>query len=140
MNKKEPLQGNVAQIINARELAINIGEDQGVKKGMIFAVLAATPLEIHDPNTNDLLDVLDREKVRVRATEVRSKITLCKTYRKKLLPGGPYYTGGFFANLVRTPQEAVETLKANDSSYPQPLAEKESYVKTGDRVVLVDSE
>ena len=130
--KKDQLQGSVAQIINARELAINIGKNHGVKKGMIFAILAPTILEIHDPESGELLDTMDREKVKVKADEVRPKITICKTYHKKYTSGGAFYLG-----LMDPPREVVETLKADDESYPEPLSEEESYVKIGDRVVLV---
>ena len=63
----------VAAILNARELAINIGSDGGVVQGMKFAVLAESPTIVTDPMTGDELDQIDREKVRVEAIEVSPK-------------------------------------------------------------------
>ncbi len=56
------LRGKIAQLLSDRELVINIGLKDGVSKGMRFAILAATPLEIRDPDTNELLESIDREK------------------------------------------------------------------------------
>lgn len=136
-DSNEKPQGLVAQIINARELAINIGENHGVERGMIFAILAESPIEVRDPKTDEVLDSIDREKVRVQAIEVREKITVCRTYRKKRIPGGVLYDSPA-AMLTREPQEIVETLKAEDSSYPEPLSEEESFVKIGDRAVFIE--
>ena len=91
MTEKTPkarLEGRVASILNARELVINIGSNTGVEQGQKFAVLAATPLQVTDPDSGAMLDEIDREKIRVEAHEVRPKITICRTYRMK---GG----GGF---------------------------------------------
>ena len=39
MDEKIPIQGKVAQILNSRELVINLGSEQGVTLGMHFNVL-----------------------------------------------------------------------------------------------------
>ncbi len=78
------LSGLVAQIINSRELVINIGKNDGVQVYMKFAVFAETPLEIYDPETQELLDTVEREKIRVEVTHVRERIAICGTYRKVL--------------------------------------------------------
>jgi hypothetical protein len=145
-----PLKGRVAQILNARELVINIGRAAGVKSGMKFAVLSETPMEIRDPESKEVLDVIDREKVRVEASEVRAKITICRTYRQKTIPGGPLYIstltslkniagvlGGGGTDLYKPPEATPETLKAEDASLPPALSPQESYVKINDRVVQV---
>jgi len=130
----KPLEGRVAQILSERELVINIGGDAGVEKGMKFAVLAESPNEILDPNTGELLDKIDREKVRVEASEVRPKITVCRTYKS-------YMTGGsVIPELMKSFQERREvkqTLRIRDSDVPPPLSEAESYVKVKDRVIQV---
>jgi hypothetical protein len=69
------VEGRVANVLNARELVINIGRDDGVRRGMKFKVLADTPTEITDPETERVIGVIDREKVRVQATEVTKKRT-----------------------------------------------------------------
>lgn len=136
-------EGLVAQIISARELAINIGSSQGVKKGMIFKVLADKPVEIRDPETGDVLDSIDREKVRVMVTEVRERIAICATYRSKKTRAGHLYSsmmGAASLNAFNAPSETFETLRSKDSSLPAPLQPEESYVKIGDRVVEITEE
>jgi len=131
----KPIEGKVASVLNERELAINIGVEQGVKEGMKFKVLAEKPTEILDPETGEILGELDREKVRVRVLEVREKFSVCRTYKKRYFQGGPLYNMFGAGALAAEPREVVETLKAEDSSLPPPLSEEESYVKKGDRAV-----
>lgn len=136
--KQKKLEGLVAGILNARELVINLGQAHGVTLGMKFAVLAESPLEIRDPNSGEVLDTIDREKVRVESSEIREKITVCRTYRVRKISGGPFgetLSGlGSIADIMRPPREVQETLSIHDSSMPPPLSEDESYVKVKDRV------
>ncbi len=139
MVKDTPLlQGKVAKILTEREVVINIGSAQGVKKGMKFAILAPTPEEILDPETGEKLDVVDRPKVTVQATEVREKITICSTYRTTTLSGGALTLSYSIARLFDPPRVVPETLRIEDSSLPAPLSPEESYVKIGDRVKQVE--
>ncbi|MFH0983083.1 MAG: hypothetical protein V2A79_16310 [Planctomycetota bacterium] len=135
---KPRLEGRVAAILNARELVINIGSEAGVQAGQVFAILAATPLEIRDPASNQVLDRVDREKVRVKAYEVRPRIAICRTYRVKRgstsLFNIAHLMGGAYG------PEVPETLLTADSAMPPPISEQESYVKINDRVVAVDDE
>jgi len=132
------LEGKVAKILSEREVVINLGKIQGVKKGMRFAILAPTPEEISDPETGELLDVVDRTKVLVQATEVRQRVTICSTYRTTKIPGGPLSSLYGFDWLTEPPQEVPETLRIKDSALPAPLSPEESYVKIGDRVKQVE--
>ena len=139
MAKDTPLlQGKVAKILTEREVVINIGSAQGVKKGMRFAILAPTPEEVLDPETGEVLDVVDRTKVLVQATEVREKITICSTYRTTKISGGALSTTYSLSRLFDPPREIPETLRIEDSSLPAPLSPEESYVKIGDRVKQVE--
>jgi hypothetical protein len=127
-------EGKVAKIISTRELGINLGFAKGVEEGMIFAVLAETPLRIVDPDSGDLLGEVDREKVRVKATEVFEKFSICRTFET-------YETSGLglaLASIAAT--RRVRTLTIEDSELPPPLSEEESYVKVGDRVRQVPRE
>jgi len=142
MPEQQRLMGRVAQILNARELVINIGSENGVKPKMKFAILAEKPLEVRDPDTGDVLDVIDREKVRVEASEVRPKITICRTYRVKRIGGGALHASSIpslvsVASLFEPAREIPETLEAKDSSLPPPLSPEDSYVKIKDRVIQV---
>lgn len=126
------LEGRVATIVSVREVAINLGARDGVKPGMIFAILAGVPLEVKDPKTGEPLGNIDREKVRVKATEVSDKFSICRTYEAydtfDLLR-----SGSVLPTLAGIRQ--ARTLKIEDSEeLPAPLSEEESYVKVGDRV------
>jgi hypothetical protein len=111
---------------------------QGVKRGMRFAILASTPEEVLDPETGEVLDIVDRTKVLVQATEVREKITICSTYRTTRISGGALSTSNAFSRLFEPSREIPETLRIEDSSIPAPLSPEESYVKIGDRVKQVE--
>jgi hypothetical protein len=142
--KNEVIEGRVAQILNARELVINIGARHGVKRGMRFAVLSEKPMEIHDPETDEVLDIVDREKVRVEAAEVRDRITICRTYKTRLVSGGGALWTSISASMrlqqmYEPPQSVVESLSVEDSQFPKPLDPEDSYVKANDRVVSVES-
>lgn len=143
-NITKRLEGRVAAILNSQELVINIGDQHGVRHGMKFAVLAESELEVRDPESGKLLDTIDREKVRVEASEVRKKISICRTYRIKKIPAGPLAKGALgimsLADLSRPPREISETLSIHDSSILPPLPEEESYVKIKDRVIQVADE
>jgi hypothetical protein len=136
----KPIQGRVAGILNERELAINIGSNHDVQVGMRFAVLSSEETKIYDPVTSDLLGLIDREKVRVRATEVKEKFSVCRTYRTLTIEGGALYEYAAtvrMLGLFEAPRSVPETLKAKGSDYLPPLSEEESYVKIGDRVIQV---
>lgn len=139
LEKKMVLRGKVAALLNERELVINLGEAQNVEVGMIFRVLAETPAEIYDPDTHDLLGVIDREKVKVKVTEVQPQISICRTYQKRTIPAGPFYGLGSYSSqitqLMSPPKEVIETLKIEDSSLPPQITEDQSYIKVGDRVI-----
>jgi hypothetical protein len=135
MTKQETqlITGKVAGVINERELTINIGSDQGVYKGMTFKVLSDKPLEVSDPDSGKLLGEVDREKVRVTASEVHPKFSICRTYRTRTVGGGIFA----LTRLTDPPREVAETLRADDSAYYPPLSEEESFVKKGDRVIEI---
>ena len=138
VSNARPIEGKVASVLNERELAINIGSENGVRLGMKFNVLADKPTKVIDPESNELLGEIDRVKVRVQAVEVQARFSVCRTYKNRYIDGGPLYqltTLNTSMNaLGRPPRQVVETLKAEDASLPPPLSERESYVKKGDRV------
>ena len=142
-NTATRIEGRVAQLLNARELVINRGSSHGVVDGMKFAVLAQFPLEIRDPETDQVVGTIDREKVRVRVMQVMEKISICSTYRTKLLAGGALhdikYLGFYTAisEMYREPKEVPETLEAKSESLPPPLKPEDGYVKINDRVIQV---
>lgn len=133
LSNSKALEGLVAGVLNELELVINIGASSGVQKGMIFKVLAEEPVDVLDPETEDFLGQLNVEKVRVKVSEVREKLSICRTYRKRVIGNWPPI------DLIEPRQKIQETLKADDPSYIKPLSEKESFIQKGDRVVQVIS-
>lgn len=132
------LQGRVARILNERELVINIGGDRGVVEGMRFAVLAATPDLVTDPDTGEELGELDPEKVHVEAIQVHSRMTVCSTYRSRWIGSGSGLFG--LTELLQPRRQITETLRADEGSRPRTLSPDEAYVKVGDRVRLARNE
>ncbi len=125
------LRGKIAQLLSDRELVINIGARDGVAKGMRFSVLAAAQLEIRDPDTNELLGTIDREKTRVEAIDVQDRITVCQTYETTQMSGNPFLE-------VYASRMVQKRLMIAESQLPGPLPLDDNYVKIGDVVRQVD--
>ncbi len=128
----KPIMGKVAGVLTERELTINIGSKDCVCVDMKFKILASSPFEVKDPDTQEVLGTVDREKVRVKAIAVFEKYSICKTFRKIITAG---LSVPDISSLLRFQRTIPETLKAEDSTLPPPLSEAESFVKKGDRVV-----
>ena len=79
------IEGKIAKILNTRELVINRGADDGVMPDMEFAVMEPQ-LNIIDPDTQELLGDLEREKIRVRVFETHPKFSLARTYETYQAP------------------------------------------------------
>ena len=139
----EPIRGKVAQVLNSREIAINVGSAAGVAEGMFFDVLAV-PKDIRDPDTDEVLGVIDRKKVRVRVTKVQERLSVAATYRERRVNvGGVGFLGvsASMSGLLKPPEWVTkyETLKTEEKTWEE-LDEEESYVKTGDIVVQIIEE
>lgn len=135
----ERLVGRVAEILNAREVVITLGQEHGIEKGMKFAILTE-PLEIIDPLSGEVLDILEREKTRVEAVGVRHRITICRSYRSK--PTLPLLTRPTMSEieLIRTLQGSPETLPVQKDATSRSASYAEEYVKVGDRVVRLEDD
>jgi hypothetical protein len=130
------LQGNVVKILNQREIAINIGRAHGVQKGMTFAIVASSPEEIRDPETGEVLDVVDRLKALIQAKEVRRRITICSTYKTpKLIPDESFNTL-YASHGLRNTQEVTDSME--DFALPALLADDEQYIRSDDKVKQVE--
>ena len=73
------IEGKIAKILNTRELILNRGSDDGVTVDMQFVVLEPR-MDIIDPETNEPLGELEREKIRVRVFETHPKFSLARTF------------------------------------------------------------
>src|SRR2546427_8644954 len=80
------LHGKVAQLLNVRQLAINVGFRHGVVPGMHFAVLNPKAGDIRDPDTHEVLGSAALPKLRVKVTTVQEEFCIADVegarYRK----------------------------------------------------------
>jgi hypothetical protein len=126
------IEGKVAAILNARELAINKGSKDGVKEGMKFAVLDTTGSEIKDPDTNTVIGSVLRTKIKVRIVQVQAALSVGRTYEKT--PGrGGLFGSPTIADMLQYEVPRPRTLATEEALFP-PLTESESYIKRGDPV------
>jgi hypothetical protein len=130
----DPIRGQVARVLNTRELAINRGSEHGVQEGMKFAVLDTAAEGIEDPETGDVLGSVYRAKIRVVVVIVKERLAIARTYGTRRVNVGGTGFGGF-GDAFRPPQWETrhETLKAEDAAWEE-LSESRSIVKTGDPV------
>lgn len=137
------ITGLVAAILNARELVINRGSRDGVSNGMIFAVLERRGLDIHDPETGELLGSVFRPKSYVRVSRVEGRLSVGRTFRKyKANIGGSssIFTGGnaSLSQLLAPPKwvDRTESLRIDEAEWEE-IDPEESIVQVGDRVEQV---
>lgn len=139
--RTEPIRGKVARIINAREVILNVGQDQGVRIGMSFDILTPRGLDIRDPDTGENLGSFQRAKNRVRVIQTQDKMSLASTYRIGSVAAA--LAEAFFG--TRAPQTTTrrknqfETLKTDRDTW-EDLPDEDSYVSEGDPVVQVFSD
>ena len=136
------IRGKVAQVLNSRELALNIGSEHGVRVGMLFDVIDPKGEDIRDPDTGEVIGSLERAKVRVRIRTVQDKLSVASTYKKERVNvGGVGIYTSILPQLFLQPEYVTqyETLKTEEKTW-EDLSEEESYVKHGDPVVQVKSD
>ena len=138
-----PIRGKVAQILNTRELVINLGSNDGITPGMYFDVMNPKGMDIEDPDTGDILGSIERPKVRVKVSRVETKLSIASTYKSRKIniggKGGGHILGSSLMSQYLAPPKWVtkyETLKTQEKTWEN-LDEKESYVKIGDPMVQV---
>lgn len=131
----DPIRGKVAKVLNAREVAINLGSAQGVRPGMYFDVVARYE-DIVDPDTNESLGAVERPKTRVKITWVQEKLSLASASKSREVNVGRMPLGEFSRALMPAKWvKKYETLTTEETG--EALDEKESLVKVGDPVVQV---
>ena len=124
------IRGKVARVISTREVALNVGMNNGVEVGMYFDILDAKSENIRDPDTGEWLGSIRRSKVRVRVTRVQEKLALATTSTERR-------GFGFSASLMPLAwREKYLTLRREEKDWEH-LDEQDSYVKVGDPVIQV---
>ena len=133
------IRGKVARILNSREIALNLGSDDGVAVGMCFDIMDSKSEDIKDPDTGQILGSIERPKVRVKVTLVQEKLSLATTYKtRRINVGGTGLEIGVLSKAFMPPEWATEyeTLRTAEQTWDD-LDEAESYVTTGDPAVQV---
>lgn len=136
-----PITGLVARILNDRDVAINIGSENGVRLGMYFDILDTNGEEIRDPETNEILGSIKRSKIRVKVTKLQPKLAVASTFEKyKVNLGGSGVGIATFSSLLAPPKYVTKykTLRL-DQETRGALSESDSFVKVGDPVEQVQS-
>ena len=127
------ISGKVARVLNAREIAINVGSIDGVLVGMLFEVMDTRHINITDPDTEERLGSIVRPKVRVKIIEVHNRLSVATTYRTEKADISTRLGGGVsFSSRIETLEKGG---KLGDE--PDEIDESESYVKTGDQVIQI---
>lgn len=75
------LLGKVSEIIDQYIVALNIGKENGVTKGMKFNILTPKVI-IKDPDTKKVLGEFDYIKARVEVITVYDKFCLARSYEE----------------------------------------------------------
>ena len=126
-----PIEGKVARILNERDLVINKGAEEGVKEGMKFRV-TEPEIAIQDPDTQETLGTLSREKIRVSVVEVLPRFSVGKTYET--------YTTYPIPELMPPllPRRVVRKLKTGQGPESKASDESGSFVEVGDPVTQIE--
>ncbi len=140
------IRGQVAKILNDREIIISRGAEDGVEAGMTFAVLDPSPSEVADPETGELLGTIRHRKVKVLVTRVEPRLAFARTFEsRRVNVGGPGIDWaargrilGRFAEPPRYETRPV-TLHTAEPTWEEEAADRS--VSTGDPVEqILDSD
>ena len=135
----DPIRGRVSRLFNSRQLALNVGRQNGVDVGMLFDILDPAYEDITDPETGEILGSIDQAKVRVEVTRVGDRVCLATTgvkHRVNVGGGGASIDalGRLFA-----PAKWITVYERLDKrpEGAEPIDESGSYVRVGDPVIQV---
>ena len=137
MSSTTGIRGQVAAVINERELAFNRGSDHGVEVGMRFAVVSEF-FDIKDPETEDPIGSVKRQKVRVKVVHVQERLSVARTYET-------YTSGGRLGSLfawsraIEEPATKVRTLRSGDAQTYELIDPSQSYIEVGDVIEEVSN-
>ena len=139
---KKAIHGKVARVLNSREVALNIGSEQGVEVDMLFDILTPEGYDIMDPDTGEALGSVGRAKTRVRVTRVQERLSVAATYRAKDVTETEMKRSKRYAykgvRLFEPPNWVIqrETIKTTEPTWDE-LSDEERHISTGDPVVQV---
>lgn len=89
----EKIEGKVAKILDEYSIVINIGRNNGVVNGMVFAVFVQSDEEVKDPDSGEALGKLENIKEHVFVAHVQDKFSTCVAGEKEA-PCGEHESHG----------------------------------------------
>ena len=72
----KPIRGKVAQVLDSRQVVLNVGSSRDVSVDMIFKVINPRGEEIRDPDTNQVLGSVESPKLLIRVIEVQENLSV----------------------------------------------------------------
>jgi hypothetical protein len=124
----QPIEGEVAAILNALQLAINRGRRHGVTHGMRFEVLDRHGVKITDPETGAVLGEEVGAKIKVKIVRVHEAYSIAESDER--IGGSSLFA---LSEYITSTGSRRRTLRTEEALFP-PLKEEASFVKRGDRV------
>jgi hypothetical protein len=79
----EKIEGKVAKILDEYSIVINIGRNNGVVNGMVFAVFVQSDEEVKDPDSGEALGKLENIKEHIFVAHVQDKFSTCVAGEKE---------------------------------------------------------
>ena len=95
------VEGKVAKILGNNEIVINRGSGQGVRRGMLFEVLAPEGEKVWDPDTGETLGTVEDVKAKAEVTEVKERLAVARIQNLQETPFGAVDIGEMQENLQR---------------------------------------
>lgn len=135
------ISGKVAEIIDERKLAINVGSKKGVKLGMIFQVYSPLSKTVRDPDTGDELGEAAIPLIQVKVVDVRELFSIGETFKYERINVGGINPTAALGNRLFSPPKYIkqyETLELGEGSAKE-LQEERSKVKIGYEVRSIDA-
>ena len=109
----EPIRGKVAQILDSRQVVLNVGSADRVSDGMMFKIVNPKGEQIRDPDSNQVLGSVESPRAFVRVIEVQENLSVATTSAAN--PAVPPATLGPFARVLMPPRwvDQYESLGVN---------------------------
>lgn len=138
-DEDERIRGKVAEILDNRELVLNIGNEDGVEVGMKFSISSGQGREITDPDTGVVIGSVDVPKTIVKVVQVNGPhLAVARTFRT--IAGTPSLASLLSPRIYGQPNR-TETLKVEPgTSLKAAMSDEEAYVKRGDIAVSTEED
>jgi hypothetical protein len=138
-NQQQTNTGGSEQVLNEREVVLNIGSEAGVEPEMKFEILTTEPAEIIDPDTGEALGTLDLAKTRVEVVDVQDRLCVARTYETYRVNVGGVgwdFRAATISGLLGPPrwETRVTKLRFDEEDRLPELSSEERVVRIGDKV------